>query len=289
MGNFFGGIFTPKESIEKNQCEGESLYVEHFFHYVISAQPMSKRKERIMEQFAQWGMRPNFFDAIMGNELSKEKLLKLSASEGLLTLGEIGCALSHLGVYRKLLESREPCVYVFEDDAKFTDAFMELQPKIQQFMEEQTKPTVLVLCAINGRKTVCRKLDSKVSIMRSLAGTRAHAYVLNRAAARNLLKAQTPVKIELDAWAIYQKLGFIRLYCLNQNVVGLDRELEKASTIDQISKRDVRDRGKIQRIKDRHIKNWYNHLTTAGKVAFFGRRISRHIKELYYENNEKNL
>ena len=118
--------------------------------------------------------------------------------------------------------------------------------------------------------------------MRSLAGTRAHAYVLNRTAAQNLLKAQTPVKIELDAWAIYQKLGFIQLYCLNQNVVGLDEELEKASTIDQIAIRHTRNSKVVQRIKDRH-------LTTREKIAFLGRRISRHIKELYYENNEKNL
>lgn len=265
------------------------LYVKHFFHYVISAKPMSERKKRMLERFAKWGMEPNFFDAIMGNQLSKEDLQKLSASDGLLTLGEIGCALSHLGVYRKLLESKEPCVYVFEDDALITDKFMELQPKIQQFMEKQTKPTVLVLCAINGRKKVCQKLNGQVSIMRSLAGTRAHAYVLNRLAAQNLLKAQTPVKIELDAWAIYQKLGFIRLYCLNQNVVGLDGELEKASTIDQIATRHTRDSKEIQRIKDKHVKNWFHHLTTTEKIAFFGRRISRHIKELYYENNEKNL
>lgn len=263
--------------------------MDHFFHYVISDKPLSKRKQRMLDRFAKWGLQPNFFDAIMGNRLSKEELQKYSASEGLLTLGEIGCALSHLGVYRKFLESKEPCVYVFEDDAKITDEFVALQPKIQQFMEEQKKPTVLVLCAINGRKRACRKLNDQISIMRSLAGTRAHAYVLNRSAARNLLKAQTPVKIELDAWAIYQKLGFIRLFCLNKNVVGLDEELEKASTIDQIATRHTRDAKVIQRIKDKHVKNWFHHLTTTEKIAFFGRRISRHIKELYYENNEENL
>lgn len=263
--------------------------MKHFFHYVISAKPMSKRKERMIERFAKWGLQPNFFDAIMGNELSKEQLQKLSASEGLLTLGEIGCALSHLGVYRKLLDSREPCVYVFEDDAQITDEFMELQPKIQKFMEEQTKPTVLVLCAINGRKRACRKLSPTVSIMRSLAGTGAYAYVVNRKAAQNLLKAQTPVKIELDAWAIYQKMGFIQLCCLNKNVVELDEELNNTSIIDQIGDRVQRSQKMIKRLKDKHVKNWYDHLTPAEKIAFFGRRISRHIKELYYENNEKNL
>lgn len=262
------------------------MHVKHFFHYVISAKPMSKRKERMLARFAKWGLQPNFFDAIMGNELTKEDLQQLSATEGLLNVGEIGCVLSHLGVYRKLLESQEPCVYVFEDDAKITDEFMELQPKIQQFMEEQREPTVLLLYEINGHRKACRAISPDISIMRSLAGSRAHAYVLNRRAAQNLLKAQTPVKVEMDVWAIYQKLGFLRLYSLSKNVVWLDEELEKASTIDHIAARHSKNR-KEKQLKAHHIKNWYNHLTIKEKFAFWGRRIERHIQELYYEDSEK--
>lgn len=152
-------------------------------------------------------MRPQFFDAIMGNQLSSEQLEKVAAKENFLTLGEIGCALSHLGVYQKLLESREKCVYVFEDDALLTEEFINLQPQIQQFMEEQTAPTVLLLFNICGYERRARRISQDVSIMKCLGGTRAYAYVLNRPAALNLLKAQMPVKIELDAWAIYQKWG----------------------------------------------------------------------------------
>lgn len=260
--------------------------MKQFFHYIISAKPMNKRKERMLERFAKWGMKPNFFDAIMGNELSKEELQQLSATGGLLNEGEIGCVLSHLGVYQKLLESREPCVYVFEDDAKITDEFIELQPQIQQFMEEQREPAVLLLYAIHGHRKACRALSPDVSIMHSLAGSRAHAYVLNRRAAQNLLKAQTPVKVEMDVWAIYQKMGFLKLYSLSKNVVWLDEELEKVSTIDQVSVRHNKNR-KEKKIKAHHIKNWYNHLTIKGKIAFWERRISRHIQELYYEDSEK--
>lgn len=269
--------------------EGRFVEMNHFYHYVISAKSVTKRRQAQIERFAKWGMQPQFFDAIMGNQLSEEELDKLSATEGLLTLGEIGCALSHLGVYQKLLDSQEKCVYVFEDDAKVTDEFIKLQPKIQQFMEEQSEPTVLVLCTIIGHKKSMRKISPDVSIMKCLAGTRAYAYVLNRKAAENLLKAQMPVKIELDAWAIYQKLGFIRLYCLSKDVVQLDEALDKDSIIDNISDRFVRDRQKVKILKDKHVKNWYRHLSTSEKIRFFGRRISRHIKELYYENSENDL
>ncbi|WP_455788385.1 glycosyltransferase family 25 protein [Acidaminococcus fermentans] len=259
----------------------------HFYHYVISAPDIMKRRKAQIDAFGAWGMRPHFFDAIMGNQLSSEQLEKVAAKENFLTVGEIGCALSHLGVYQKLLESREKCVYVFEDDALLTEDFINLQPQIQQFMEDQTAPTVLLLFNICGYERRIRRISQDVSIMKCLGGTRAYAYVLNRPAALNLLKAQMPVKIELDAWAIYQKMGFIRLYCLNKNVVQLNKALDEDSLIDNIDDRLGRDGKRVKRIKDKHVYNWYRQLTMTEKIRFFGRRISRHIKELYYENSEK--
>lgn len=156
-------------------------------------------------------------------------------------------------------------------------------------MEEQTAPTVLLLFNICGYERRARRISQDVSIMKCLGGTRAYAYVLNRPAALNLLKAQMPVKIELDAWAIYQKMGFIRLYCLNKNVVQLNKALDEDSLIDNIDDRLGRDGKRVKGIKDKHVYNWYRQLTMIEKIRFFGRRISRHIKELYYENSENDL
>lgn len=260
--------------------------VKPFFHYIISAKEVKKRREAVIQRMAKWGLTPNFFDAIMGNKLSKEQLHKLSADGGLLTVGEIGCALSHMAIYKKLLESEEPFIYIFEDDAEFTDLFIELETEIHQFMSAQLEPTVLVLCPIAGRKKPIKRIGHSVSIMRCLAGTKAHAYAINRKAAENLLKAQTPVKIELDAWAIYQKLNFIKLYCLNKAAIELDQGLSQDSIIDKIENRTVRKPENVRRIKDQHVRNWYKQLSVSGQIKFQIRRLQRHIQELYYDKDE---
>ena len=91
-----------------------------FFHYVISAEQATERRNKIIEHFKRWGIEPNFFQAIMGNQLSENQLKQLTQDEGLLTKGEIGCALSHLGTYRRLLETEEKCAFIFEDDTCLT-------------------------------------------------------------------------------------------------------------------------------------------------------------------------
>lgn len=258
-----------------------------FTHYVISAKDVLSRRNAIKEQFSRWRLVPNFFDAIMGYEISKEQLEEYSEADNLLTLGEIGCALSHLGTYRRLLDTEEKCAFIFEDDTCLTEEFIAVQPKIYHFMAEQTMPSVLLLYPIRGHKKKLLTIGRDISIMRCLAGSGAYAYVLNRQAAINLLRAQTPVKIEMDAWGIYQRMGFVDLYCLNKPVILLDKVLNDDSIIDKISDRRAIDRNNASFLKKRIVKSWYDHFTIKEKMKFYKRRISRHIKELYYDDSEK--
>lgn len=258
-----------------------------FFHYVISAEQATERRNKIIEYFKQRGIVPNFFQAIMGNQLSEEQLKQLTDDDGLLTKGEIGCALSHLGTYRRLLETEEKCAFIFEDDTCLTKEFIAVQPKIYQFMAEQTIPSVLLLYPIRGHKKKLLTIGRDISIMRCLTGSGAYAYVLNRQAAINLLRAQTPVKIEMDAWGIYQRMGFVDLYCLDKPVILLDKVLNDDSIIDKISDRRAVDRSNVSFLKKRIVKSWFDHFTIQEKMKFYKRRIGRHIKELYYDNSEK--
>lgn len=254
-----------------------------FFHYVISEKKFSKRKENILQCFHHWGIEPNFYDAVMGRDLTKRQLEELTADGGILKPGAIGCVLSHLGLYQELLNSKEPCVYIFEDDAQLTEHFIKLQPVIQRFMEKQSGPTVLSLYKFQGLKKKVERLDSDVWIMQSLAGSASQAYVINREAAANLLKAQNPVRIELDAWAIYQKLGFLRLYCVSKDLVQLNDVLSKESTIEVTTNQAV----SLNRreIRKKHFQYWYSNLSAREKISFHLRRLVRHIQELYYQKD----
>lgn len=260
--------------------------MEPFYHYVISAKQATDRRKAMEEHFAQWGLQPNFFEAIMGNKLTKEEIKQAVDDHGLLTVGEIGCSLSHLGVYKKLLESTEPYVLVMEDDARLSQEFFELAPNIKKFLDSCNEPTVLILYKVKGHTKEIYKLTDNSSVLRALAGSAAHGYIINRQAAENILEAQTPVKFEIDAWAIYQKLLYINLYCMNRKLVYLDEEKAANSVIDKISFRHTRSSAEIKKQKDASIAKLYNGFSVGKKCQIQAYRLLRHIQELYYDKEE---
>ncbi len=254
------------------------------YHSIISSSKAPARRKSVEENFAALGLQPNFFEAIMGDELSQQELNTVSQADGLLTLGEIGCALSHLEIYKQLLRSSEPYIFIFEDDARLTREFVRAIPAIQRFMAGQDKPTVLSLHRIRGHVHPVFRLDSEKRILHVLAGSTGHGYVINRQAAANILKAQTPLRFEIDAWAIYQKLCYITFYTTDFDFIQVDKALAARSLIDEISpKRHKLDSKIVKRLKDRQIRELYGQKSLQEKLLCQLFRLGRHIQALYYQ------
>lgn len=86
------------------------------YHFIISDKNNTARRESVTAEFKKINVTPCFFDAVMGSTLSKDALNKIAAPNTFLGLGEIGCAASHLSVYKKFLASPQNSVFIFEDD-----------------------------------------------------------------------------------------------------------------------------------------------------------------------------
>lgn len=95
--------------------------------YVISLKDEELRRSKISEQLNSIGQDFLFFDAIDFREAADSTIMRkynFSQSSSVrrsLTKGEIGCALSHMGCYRKLLNSEYEWAWIIEDDAILSD------------------------------------------------------------------------------------------------------------------------------------------------------------------------
>ena len=261
---------------------GERL-MSNFYHYVISAKNAEDRRASILSNFQTHGIEPQFFEAILGNALSKEQLRVLDVDAGLMSVGEMGCALSHLAIYKKMLDSQKPYVFVFEDDAYLTNDFFHDLPDLKKFMDTHTEPMVLLLYkAIAHTKLVVAK-DNKPFILRALGGSCAHGYVINRKAAENILRLQNPPKIEIDAWAQYMKLNLLNIYCMEEMLVKLNELHAKDSLIETIDSREMKDSKYLKMMRKQWLQQFYNHLSLDEKLLIQGKRFWRHIQEFYYD------
>lgn len=254
-------------------------------HFIINSADATDRRNNMIETCKQLGLSPRFFPAVMGNQFTREQLQQVADDKGILTPGEVGCALSHLSIYKQLLKTDKKCIFVFEDDINIRSDFSSLVAPIEEFMSNQTEGAVLLLYQAKARtKTIQAINDSSVHILRSLAGSTAHGYVINRIAAENILQAQTPVLFEIDAWAQYVKLNYLNLYCLDEDVVFLNTQLSTNSLIDAIGARNSYSGESIKKIKDESFKRLLSRLSWKERCVVEYKRIQRHINEHFYED-----
>lgn len=254
-----------------------------FNHSIINAAKAAERSESVSRNFHDLGIEPNFFEAIMGNELNETQLKECRGDNGLLTIGEVGCVLSHLKVCKDFLSTNAPYWTIFEDDIHLSNEFLDAYPRIESFMNSQIEPSVLLLRRNNGKGKVVYPLGGNHHVLHMLAGTMSCGYIINRKAAENLVKALIPVRIEYDAWAIYQQLGYIKLYSTDFNYVELNPTMSSNSIIDQMEKRYDDSCQFPKKIKDGNVKALYNQNSPSQKIILQLKRVVRHLQELYYD------
>lgn len=128
---------------------------------------------------------------------------------------EIGCALSHYGIYKRMLDEKIPCAFIFEDDVIVAPDFNEVLKAIEGWIDKD-KPQVILFSNhgnidFSRRSPVC-KFDGGVSLYGTHSGTCAESYCLTHAAAKALLWQNHPMITPCDNWGRWVKNRTIELY-----------------------------------------------------------------------------
>lgn len=139
---------------------------------------------------------------------------------------EIGCALSHYNIYRRMVndENLNYCC-ILEDDVELSPHFTSTLQVIEKYIDP-AKPQVIIL---NDHQHRYAGLEPGVHHSR-FGGTCTDGYVLTRVAARNLLEANLPVIVPCDTWGRWVRQGRIELYHAVPAVVRQMQDIFGSST-----------------------------------------------------------
>lgn len=183
-------------------------------------------------QLKRLGVEYERFPAVYGKALSEEEIATLADDEWArrlngrsLSRGEVGCALSHIQVYEKMVREGIPIALVLEDDAY---PMPPLKPVLRAIEEQISgeSSTVILLGEGGGRRDASRKrifLPVSVYALDAIVtGARTHAYVVTLGAARRLATFLRPVVMPADDWGRMVAYGQIRMYTICPLLVGLD-------------------------------------------------------------------
>lgn len=197
--------------------------------FVISLPDAHARRQSIRRQFDALEHDYEIVDAVRGRALTSEERGRLCDEQRFrrlvgrsITPGELGCALSHLDVYRRVIADRHEFALVLEDDAWLSPNVPELLRALERFLRPDRPELVLLSWADSVASRSALRLWSGYMLVPALSGIGSHAYVVTRSAAENLLERLFPVRNTADCWRWASRHGYVRLLAVTPPPACLD-------------------------------------------------------------------
>ncbi|ERT12746.1 glycosyltransferase family 25 protein [Photorhabdus temperata] len=214
--------------------------------FIINLESDIERKYSILQQASSLKLDVEIINAINGKQLSKDELMKLSRdfySNGM-TLGELGCSLSHLSVYQKIIDENIPLALIMEDDVEINKNISSVLIALDKFnTKNPNKPRVILLNKtseyIDTFKKGITHQHYLVNVIES-AGT--YGYVINNHAAQRLLDFLQPVWLEADKWRFLNERRIIKVKAVIPPVISTECWLSLPSSLESERKEQVQRR-----------------------------------------------
>lgn len=166
--------------------------------YVIALKEARDRRREMTRRLGTLGLEFNFIDGVVGADLPPHVVNNRQYHVATpLSLGALGCALSHIMAWQAIAESPTPFGLILEDDAVLTDTVPQL---LTQIAALDGKFDIVNLHFRGGRPLVNIAPLSPVHTLTSCRynSIGAESYVLSKAAAKRLLTAVEPITYEVD-------------------------------------------------------------------------------------------
>ena len=111
--------------------------------FVVNLKKDTEKREHMQVLCKKYSLKCQFIDAVYGKDLSekeisevydKERALKKLGRE--LALGEIGCSLSHMSIYKKMIKENIKKALILEDDVTFDKSLLDALNSINDFPKD---------------------------------------------------------------------------------------------------------------------------------------------------------
>lgn len=175
--------------------------------FVINLENDHARRDWISQQFDKLGIPFEFYQGVDGRALTPADLATSYDAKWArrhigksMSPGEIGCALSHIGVYQEIVRRQLPYALVLEDDATLPHDLAEVMEAIKPLISANQPEVILGSCGSKVKVSPPVKLAGKYQLHECSPTGIACAYVVNSIAAKSLASRLHPVRNLADCW-----------------------------------------------------------------------------------------
>lgn len=192
--------------------------------FLINMAESADRLKFMDAQLKQLGIQYDRVQAINGRKIENKELRRifsrfhsLCAMGRRLNLGEIGCALSHCSVYRRIMDESIPCALVLEDDVVIDERINGVIKEVLSCIDV-SRPQVYILSGGHTDKS------NDVSIERLRNAMYTDGYVITITAAKLICDANTPIITVADQWRRWVRWDGLELYRCHPSVIRQKRD-----------------------------------------------------------------
>lgn len=195
--------------------------------HVINLEHRTDRKIKLLEQFAKHNITNyTFVNAVYGDKLDIDEMLasgEINFSDRQLKNGEYGCYLSHLNIFRSILESSDELHLILEDDVYFVNGFNSKLDKLLKKLQDVEWD--IFYLGVNSYSPECRKgtfvgnkIDGIYCPIDPPTGT--HAYLIKKETVKKIIDLMSPIVLPIDILLVrldLKRLTLINLIALVDN------------------------------------------------------------------------
>ena len=212
--------------------------------FIINLEHEKEKKETMQKQLEKFGLDHEFIGAVNGYELddyeinkkySQKKSIEVFKRE--LSRGEIGCALSHLQIYKKMLNENIEKAIILEDDVTLCDEFPNIIVNLDSILvsyecillgyDDHIKKDIFLYTSFWGNKKFINKFKL-YRFVKVFFGT--YGYIITNQGARKLYQKIDFIEKPIDHYTGDPEL--LSSYAVAPRCVKISDDYKYNSTID---------------------------------------------------------
>lgn len=220
--------------------------------FVISLGRAPERRAAIKEHLDSLGLQYEMVDAVDGNELSQEEIEGYTKPGFTYIAGVIGCYLSHILVYEKIIEKNLQIALILEDDALLNPKFVEVLRSGVQYTDfdyclldsDQVSEANPVFYDPDTRQELATNFPVyETNIPPALL----HAYLITNEGAKKRVNCAFPIEKPIDVHT-YLPIPFKFLVCVEPKGASVSEFSRRSFTSSRNDTSPLRFRG-LRRLK----------------------------------------
>ncbi|EPR74765.1 Beta-1,4-galactosyltransferase [Winogradskyella psychrotolerans RS-3] len=213
--------------------------------FVVNLERDIERRASIEEQMTSLELPFDFFKAYYGKDLSSDELaIHYNAKRAYRNFSYpfppavIGCALSHVMLYKKMIADQIDYACIFEDDIILPPNTKKILQSIETVISS-TEPQIILLSPSKSKEEVLHNLGA-YQLRPFQSGFFTSSYIINQLGAKVLFENMYPVHHVADCWDYLKRHKLIDILAVNPTLIEQDQDTFGSSTTEGQNDQDIK-------------------------------------------------